>query len=94
MFSNSHWFASTNVEDLSALYLRLNQNYFVGLAARRIQEDQVGYLYGRTIWEGVEALVPRVLWPDKPVFGGSGDIVADMTGLHLRSRIPLGALAT
>ena len=83
MFSNFHWFDPTRVEDLSAFYVRLNQNFFVGLAARRIQMDQVSYLYGRTIWEGVEALVPRMLWPDKPVFGGSGDIVADMTGLHL-----------
>ena len=53
------------------------------MAALRIQQDQVSYLYGSTIWEGVEALVPRALWPDKPVYGGSGHIVADMTGLHL-----------
>ena len=49
----------------------------------RLQQEQVNYLYGRSIWEGVEALVPRALWPDKPVFGGSGHVVADMTGLHL-----------
>jgi hypothetical protein len=83
IFSNFSWFDPTNAEQLSALYDRLNQNYFVGLAALRIQQDQISYLYGRTIWEGVEALVPRVLWPDKPVYGGSGHIVADMTGLRL-----------
>ena len=52
IFSNFHWFDPTNDEQLSALYQRLNQNYFVGLAALRIQQDQVNYLYGRSIWEG------------------------------------------
>jgi len=90
MFSNFHWFDPTNVEQLSALYKRLNQNYFVGTAALRIQQEQVSYLYGRTIWEGVEALVPRALWPDKPVYGGSGHIVADMTGLQLNEESSWG----
>ena len=53
MFSNFHWFDPTNVEQLSALYKRLNQNYFVGMAALRIQQDQVSYLYGRTIWRAL-----------------------------------------
>jgi hypothetical protein len=83
MFSDFHWFDPTDVTQLSALDTRLNQNYFVGTAAERIQEQQVAYLYGRSIWEGVIALVPRALWPDKPVFGGSGTIVAEMTGLDL-----------
>ena len=83
MFSNFQWFDPTNIEQLAALNIRLNQNYFVGMAAMRLQQEQVNYLYGRSIWEGVEALVPRALWPDKPVFGGSGHVVADMTGLHL-----------
>jgi hypothetical protein len=83
MFSNFHWFDPTDDTQLAALNTRLNQNYFVGLAAMRIEQGQVDYLYGRSIWEGVEALVPRIFWTDKPVFGGSGTIVADMTGLTL-----------
>jgi len=83
MFSDFQWFDPTDVTQLSALDIRLNQNYFVGLAAERIQQDQVTYLYGRSLWEGIIALVPRALWPDKPVFGGSGTIVVDMTGLNL-----------
>lgn len=76
------WFDSTNRRQLIALDLRLNQNYFVGLAAQRIQQGQVDYLKGESIWEGVLSLVPRALWPEKPVFGGSPQIVAKMTGLR------------
>lgn len=83
MFSNFHWFDPNDDSQLDALDKRLNQNYFVGMAALRLQQEQVDYLYGRSIWEGVEALIPRALWPDKPIYGGSGHIVADMTGLHL-----------
>jgi hypothetical protein len=90
MFSNFQWFDPTNDTQLSALDKRLNQNYFVGLAAERIEQQQVDYLYGRSIWEGAVALVPRFLWPDKPVFGGSGTIVADMTGLRLNEETSWG----
>jgi hypothetical protein len=83
MFSNFEWFDPSNEKQLFALDQRLNQNYFVGLAAKRIEQEEVNSLYGRSIWEAVIALVPRALWPDKPVFGGSGTIVADMTGLKL-----------
>ena len=76
------WLDPTNRRQLIALDLRLNQNYFVGLAAQRIQQGQVDYLKGESIWEGVLSLVPRVLWPEKPVFGGSPQIVAKMTGLR------------
>ncbi|MEO8112745.1 MAG: hypothetical protein ABI655_00095, partial [Phenylobacterium sp.] len=36
------------------------------------------------------ALVPRALWPDKPVFGGSPAIVSEMTGLHLNPNTSFG----
>jgi hypothetical protein len=77
------WFDSSDRKQLSALDARLNQNYFAGLAAARIEQGSVDYLYGRSLWEGLMALVPRALWPEKPVFGGSGRIVAEMTGLQL-----------
>ncbi len=77
------WLDPTNRAHLIALDKRLNQNYFVGLAARRIQDGQVGYLEGESVWEGLEALVPRAFWPEKPVYAGSPQIVSKMTGLVL-----------
>src|SRR4029077_2685139 len=52
------WFDPTNRKHLIALDQRLNQNYFVGLAARRIQQGEVDYLKGNLLWEGLAALVP------------------------------------
>ena len=84
------WLDLSNDKHLKALDLRLNQNYFVGLASQRIQDGQVSYLYGRSVWEGLLAVIPRALWPDKPVFGGSPAIVREMTGLHLSERTSWG----
>jgi hypothetical protein len=69
---------------------RLNQNYFVGLAARRIERGQVAYLEGESLWEGLLALVPRVFWPEKPVYGGSPQIVSKMTGIRFNSHTSVG----
>jgi hypothetical protein len=77
------WLDPTNRAHLVALDKRLNQNYFVGLAARRIQDGQVDYLEGESLWEGLMALVPRAFWPEKPVYAGSPQIVSKMTGLAL-----------
>src|SRR3984885_2625193 len=84
------WFDPNNRTHLIALDKRLNQNYFVGLAARRIQLGQVDYLNGDSVWEGFLALVPRALWPEKPVFAGSPQIVSKMTGLALSPRTSFG----
>jgi hypothetical protein len=73
-----------------ALDQRLNQNYFVGLAAQRIDAGYVDYVYGRSLWEGLQALVPRALWPDKPVVAGSPKVVSEMTGLVLSETTSFG----
>lgn len=90
MFRDLTWFDPTNDRHLISLDARLNQNYFVGLAAVRLEEGEVEYLRGRSVSEGLVALVPRVLWPDKPVFGGSPRIVGDMTGLTLSETTSFG----
>jgi hypothetical protein len=84
------WFDPANQTHLRALDERLNQNYFVGLAARRLQLGEVEYLRGASVWEGLLALVPRVFWPEKPVFAGSPKIVSKMTGLHLSRTTSFG----
>jgi hypothetical protein len=84
------WFDPSNRKHLIALDERLNQNYFVGLAARRIQVGLEDYLNGDSVRQGLLSLVPRVLWPDKPVFGGSPQIVSKMTGLHFSPTTSIG----
>jgi hypothetical protein len=84
------WIDLNDRQQLTALDTRLNQNYFVGLAARRIDQGQVTYLYGESVWEGLLAVVPRILWPEKPVFAGSPRIVAKMTGLRLNPKTSFG----
>jgi hypothetical protein len=83
-------FDPRNPMHLQSLDMRLNQNYFAGLAAARIAAGKSDYLHGRSIWEGVLALVPRAIWPEKPVVAGSGRIVADMTGLNLSTSTSFG----
>jgi hypothetical protein len=89
-FTNFELFDPTDRVHLTALDKRLNQNYYVGLAARRIERGQAAYLRGESFWEGLLALVPRILWPDKPVYGGSPQIVSKMTGLHFNSQTSIG----
>jgi hypothetical protein len=84
------WFDPGNSAHLWALDARLNQNYFVGLAAARIESGKSEYLYGKTLWEGALSLIPRALWPDKPIKAGSGDIVSEMTGLLLSKETSFG----
>jgi len=77
-------------QHLRALDERLNQNEFVGLAAARIRTGEVNFLHGRSISEGLMALVPRAVWPSKPVFGGSPKVVSEMTGLKLNENTSFG----
>jgi hypothetical protein len=88
--SDPHWFDPADPLDLIALDTRLNQNFFVGLAAERIEAGQIDYLYGRSIWESLLALVPRAIWPEKPVVAGSPKIVSEMTGLQLSETTSFG----
>ncbi|MCL4768140.1 MAG: hypothetical protein KJZ80_18115 [Hyphomicrobiaceae bacterium] len=82
-FSNAELLNLNDERHLLALHERLNQNLFVGLSAVRLEAGEVDYLNGRSVWEAILAVVPRALWPEKPVYAGSPGIVREMTGLEL-----------
>ncbi len=80
-FTRMEWFDPTRIEHLRRVDDRLNQNALVGAAVQGIRTGAVEPAWGGTIVDAVIALVPRAIWPSKPVGAGSGDIVSDYTGL-------------
>jgi hypothetical protein len=74
---------------IKALNERLNQNYFVGLAIEHLRLGEATFANGATV--SPLALIPRVLWPEKPLIGGGGTLVADFTGLDLDPGSSFGA---
>jgi hypothetical protein len=82
-FANFEPLALADPTHLRALDERLNQNFFVGLAAERLADGAVDYKWGWSLAEAAISLVPRMIWPDKPVYGGSPAIVREMTGMDL-----------
>ena len=78
-----------NMDHLVALYLRLNQNLLVGAGISRHEAGLVELSYGGTVpwW----LLVPRAIWPDKPVVGGGGDLVTSFTGIEFAKGTSVGA---
>jgi hypothetical protein len=79
----------TNPNHLAALDVRLNQNYYVGMAMERYQEGVLDLQYGATV--PIWALIPRAVWPDKPDVGGGRSVVKDVTGLDLSEGTSFGA---
>jgi hypothetical protein len=79
-FLDFGWFNPNDDKHREAIDLRLNQNELVGAAEERIATGQVPKLQGETFALALIAPIPRLLWPDKPVVAGSGDVVGDITG--------------
>lgn len=82
-------FDFNNIEHLDRIDSRLNQNMLVGAAERQLSTTG-DFAQGTTIWESVIGLVPRFLWPDKPITAGSGTLVSQYTGILFDKRTSVG----
>jgi hypothetical protein len=87
--SRFEWFDVSNADHLHAVDGRLNQSFLAGLAVSRLS-DIGGFAHGKTVWEALLALVPRAIWPDKPVQAGSGSLVSEYTGLRFVAGTSVG----
>lgn len=90
IFSGFEFFDSQNQRHLEALDRRLNQNFFVGAADQRIKSGEATYKNGQTFLDGLISLVPRIIWPTKPVFAGSPAIIMEMTGFIVNDTTSYG----
>ena len=89
-FEQEEWFSPSDSDHLRRINGRLNQCFFVGAAVSYLTEGRGEYAAGRTLVDAVLAIVPRALWPDKPVTGGSGDIVSTYTGIKFGEGTSVG----
>jgi hypothetical protein len=75
------WFNPANPDHILRVTGRLNQNYLVGAAMERIETGSRDLANGETVWHAFLSLIPRAIWPDKPLRAGSPDIVTKYTGI-------------
>lgn len=74
---------------LRAINARLNQNELVGAAVEYTPQYRE-HARGLTFWQALIALVPRALWPDKPVVAGSMGLVTQYTGIGFDATTSVG----
>jgi hypothetical protein len=89
-FSQGELFDPYNTEHLERIDLRLNQDALVGASVRYMESGRQDFARGETLWQAFIALIPRAIWPDKPVTAGSGDLVATYTGYHFDEGTSVG----
>jgi hypothetical protein len=89
-FADTEWFDVNDIEHLRRIDGRLNQNALLGAAVDGIDSGAVPLAYGATLRDAALALIPRALWPSKPVVAGSGDLVATYTGLFFAEGTSVG----
>ena len=83
------FFSLSDPDHLSYVNQRLNQNILVGQAVRRLSVTH-DFAQGSTLSESVLALVPRAVWPDKPIRAGSPEIATRYTGIRYAEGTSVG----
>jgi hypothetical protein len=91
VFANFEWLDLSNSRHRKAIDNRLNQNFLIGVAVKRLKFGQQQYASGETISNMIVSLIPRVLWPDKPEIGGGGNVVTEFTGIRFARGTSVGA---
>jgi hypothetical protein len=84
------WFNPANPNHILRVTGRLNQNYLVGASVERMETRTNEFAGGETVWQAVLSLVPRALWPEKPVQAGSPNIVSKYTGIGFAAGTSVG----
>ena len=83
------WFDLSNEKHLRRIDDRLNQNWLLGVSVEELSSTN-DFAYGETLWDAVLALIPRVLWPSKPITAGSGGLVTRFTGIPFAEGTSVG----
>jgi hypothetical protein len=89
-FGRLEWLNPDSEEHIQRIDARMNQNSLFGLAIGRLERGEVDYWRGESLLGAMVAAIPRILWPDKPTFAGSGNMVSELTGLVFQTETSIG----
>jgi len=79
-----------NPEHLYVIDIRLALNQLIGLGVNRLESGAVEYANGSTISDAMLMVLPRALWPDKPMVVGGQALVNQYTGLYFYGSTSVG----
>lgn len=82
-YRDKSFFNFRDSRHLELIDIRLNQNCFVGMVVDNIEAGLNDFARGATIVRAVQAMIPRVIWRNKPVIGGGGTLFAEYTGFEI-----------
>lgn len=74
-------FDPLNNKHLAMIDGRLNQNTLVGRSVYYMRATNKDHAMGQSLYVAAVAWIPRIVWPNKPSFGGSGKLVSEYTGM-------------
>ena len=69
---------------------RLNQNYLLGAAVSELEVGHVKFAEGETLENMLFAMIPRIIWTNKPFYAGSGMLVTRFTGIEFDASTSVG----
>jgi hypothetical protein len=84
------WFDPYDDAQLGRIDDRLNQNYLVGAAVDFLSSRSEDFANGETMVDALRALIPRAVWPDKPLVAGSMGLVSRYTGIEFTEDTSVG----
>jgi len=80
IYDNFEWLDLKKEEHIQRIDERLNQNSLVGMTVDRIECGDIYPVNGITLWWGIQSLIPRIIWWNKPVTAGSMNVAGYFTG--------------
>ena len=84
------FFSIKNNDHLEFIDVRLNQNVLVGHTVNYLREKGHSFAQGQTIMDAFISIIPRILWPNKPMKAGSGNMVSTYTGREFAEGTSIG----
>lgn len=90
IFTDFEWFDPEDFFHLKVVDSRLNQNWMIGAGIENVERGTFEITQGESLAFALVSWVPRAIWIDKPVVGGSGDLVSQITGVTFSENTSVG----